>query len=40
LQVVHAKNQELFFPGIQRQYGVFEPVKKNILKPKAPPMEI
>jgi hypothetical protein len=32
LQVVHAKNQELFFPGIQRQYGVFEPVKKEYFK--------
>ena len=35
LQVVHAKNQELFFPGIQRQYGVFEPVKKEYFKTKS-----
>ena len=35
LQVVHDKNQELFFPGIQRQYGVFEPVKKEYFKTKS-----
>lgn len=37
LQVIHPKDQELFFPGIQRQYGVFEPVKKEYFKTKTTP---
>lgn len=35
LQVIHPKDQELFFPSIQRQYGVFEPVKKEYFKTKS-----
>ena len=35
LQIIHPKDQELFFPSIQRQYGVFEPVKKEYFKTKS-----
>ncbi len=35
LQVIHPKGQELFFPGIQSAFGVFEPVKKEYFKTKS-----